>query len=315
VRNGVLVVALFLIGLLFTEKVIAAPAGVTVSPATVTLELQPGQTQAGTDMTVGNTYATAITLDFSVAAQPIPGSGERTLTAKQLENIVHLQAYHLELQPGQRMVQHITVQDDKVLLPGSTPIALSLTQHSVATASQIAITPKLDIPIVLLKDKGATSSFAMAQGDWPRFAWSLPRTFKATFRNTGNTIVIPRGSIAVTDTNGRTIASGVINEGSLAVVPGGRLQTANVVHQETHRMSSGRYRMAMAYKTSGQEISTVRNVSFFYIAWWQVIGFVGIAVGLVIACKKLWSTVRKRLHKKAADPPPKRIKLIGRDIT
>jgi len=292
------------------RTVAAAPAGITLTPAAVNLELTAGHTETTTTIQVSNHYGVPVGLRFSFAAS------DRDLANKYVPSTeLSVAAPDLVVPAGESMAQSITLRDTPALRPGSRLANLVVTQYG-ATADGIGILPALQLPVTIIKDDGAVTSLGLTTIAGPSFAIGMPSTITATIHNTGNMIAIPRGVVTITAPNGTVVGKGTLNVASAAVAPDASLQFKTPITQLGNAMLPGIYRITVTYGTGGGQASKGATSSFFFVAWWH--GVLALAAGAVA-----WYIARnihrlKQHFKRPPTPhrhrPHRRPVLIGRDL-
>jgi hypothetical protein len=316
VRSILPAVIIFIGSVLVPNKATAAPAaGLTITPAMATISLASGQTEATTQITVRNTYQTPVTVAFKAA---LPRSTVRSLLSdQQLNGVLHIAPAAVTIEPQQTVTQVLTLQDNPALPPGSTSVVVRAEEQR-ASRGGIAILPSLEVPLVLLKQAGAVSKLALEQVSVAPFNMTLPNVMTARFRNQGNTIAIPRGTISIRDPHGTDMAAGVINGDSLALVTEASARLETKLTQTGRAVWPGRYTAHLSYRVSGSDMPFAsESVSFWYVAWWQLVLVLGAGVGIYYAVRRGLPWLRTRRSPKVVltPKPAKRHRLIGRDIT
>jgi hypothetical protein len=281
-----------------------------------TLELAQNQQQTTTRIAVTNGYQTAVTVAFTVGFSHAAGLAKSSLSAQQLAGIVHVQQPLVTLAPNQTVTQIITLQDSPALPPGSTPLAVTITQQP-GSSQGVSVVPSLQVPLVLLKDAGATSHVTLQQVALPRAGLVIPASAAVRLKNEGNTIAIPRGSITIRDPRGRDVAAGIINESSLAVLPGNSLEISTKLVPLARAVLPGRYTAEVSYRPLSGQPAAITHTSLWYVAWWHVVLVLAGGAALYVGTRRAVGRFRKRPTggPSSTTPPAKKQRLIGRDIT
>ncbi len=278
--------------------------GVSISPATLTLNLAAGSQQQTAGFTLTNRYDQPITLHFGF--EPPAQAPKGVNPAKYLT----ISYSDITIRAGEATSQTVTLHDSTQLSPGSQLADLVVTQFG-AGASNVSIMPSIRLPLVLVKQDGAVSSINLASLKTPFFGLFVPGNATAIFQNTGNMIAIPRGTITITAPDGTVVRRGVLNVSSQAVSPGGKLSLSAPLDRLAHANLPGVYRISVSYGLGGGQKTVVASDWFFYIAWWHLLALA--MLGAIIYFVR--SHASRLLHKKpsARHRPPVRRILIGRN--
>ncbi|HSX35151.1 MAG TPA: hypothetical protein VLF62_05925 [Candidatus Saccharimonadales bacterium] len=271
-------------------------AGVTISPATLTLSLAKGASQQSATFGITNYYSTPITLSFSFGQSvATPGGGvsaDKQLTAAPSSVVI---------QPGATVTPVVTLTDNKDLAPGSQQVELIISQ-AAGGSGNVSIIPSVRMPLITIKQDGAVAALRASDISKPAFAFDIPKATTFKLENTGNIVSIPRGFITITDPRGRVASQGVINTASTAVAPGGQLRLSTPLTTLHNALMPGVYRVQVSYGQGGGQQPTVATVRFFYIPVWQLV-LVLVFAGMVVIGRLIWAEWMKLQRLRKAGPP------------
>jgi hypothetical protein len=272
--------------------------GITVTPATMTLSLPKGAKTEQGSITISNSYSTGIVLHFAFAqAVRTPGSDKSAL-----DNLTITPA-DVTVAPKTTATEVITLTDSSSLAPGSQQIELIMTEQAVPGAQNVSVVPSIRLPLIVVKQDGAVTSFSAAAENTPNFSLSIPSSVAVRVKNTGNMLAIPRGFVSVTDPRGREVSKGVLNTSSLAVAPGAELKLETPMILVDHPWPPGPYHVHVSYGIGGGLPATVASSGLFYLPIWQMLLAVFV-LGMIICIRQIWlewATLRA-----ARDKPPKK---------
>ena len=295
------VVSLLLVGVGHTA---AAQAGITVTPAALTLNLKAGSQQATTTFTVTNLYGTPVILDFAFEQDTQAPVGDFKALASQLG----LAAAELSVDPGQSVTQTITLNDSQQLAPGGQQLNLVVRQVSEAGAG-VGVVPSIRLPLVVVKEAGAVTKLGFGSLSGAGLHLGVPHTVSATLHNSGNMIAIPHGVVTLTAPGGRVIGQGTVNVASAAVVPGHDITLSTPVTSMNSAVLPGFYRVQLSYGLGGDHPAQLVSVTFFYIAWWHIVAVLLLGAG---AYYLIHRTPMLRRQGKPRKKPPIRAAFNGR---
>jgi hypothetical protein len=305
---SLLVSACLLAGLV-VRTYAATPAGITLTPATTTLNLARGQNSQQSSFTISNGYASPVSLHFAFA-QSVTTPGAVFSAVKQLS----IMPSDLVINGGTSVASTITLSDNSALAPGSQQVELVITQTAIP-GSNVSVVSSIRMPLVIIKESGAVVSLSAGGLNKPDIAIKLPNTLALNIRNTGNVITIPHGYITVYDPRGREVSKGVINTASAAIAPGSQLHLSGSITPLRHAWLPGIYRVLVSYGIGGGRPDTAMTAHFIYIPLWELLLLLAIAA-LAYCGRRIWAEwiiVQALKH----NPPtvPKQSLTMGKDIT
>jgi hypothetical protein len=302
--------------LLAAAAVYAAPAAqqgsIRITPAVIRLELAKGASEVRTTVTLTNTYAAAVTLQFHLSntSQNIPGNVDPVTLVTIDDGTVTIPA-------NGSTTQTLTLRDSNKLSPGSQALELVVTQQS-AGGQGVGIQPAVRLPVNIIKTDGAVTSLGPMSIVGPSFATQTPTTVDVTVKNTGNMMAIPRGSITIRDPHGKEVGHGVINVASAAVMPGKSLTIPVSITTAGSAVLPGSYQIQALYGLGGDSAERTSQTNYTFIGW-QHAAITAVAACAIITTIRIVRTaksymrLRRQRHEPAKAPPTKRRILIGRN--
>ena len=291
-----------------TERAHAQTAGITVTPAMLTLDLAAGSSTQSDSLTVANRYAAPVTLNFAFERRLGQTGGADPST------YLHISQTEAMIGQSEAIRQTITATDSEQLSPGSQLADLVITQ--IATAqSNVGVQASIRVPLTIVKEDGAVTALKLAAFSAPKPTINLPGVLDATIQNSGNVVAIPHGTITITAPGGAVVKQGVLNVESRAVSPGGKiLLNAKLVSLRTP-IWPGMYKATVSYGLGGGQMTTMASKKFVYIAWWHLIVLAGLMAGWYFAATRMPAKLKQQHKPPAHHPPrpkPKRV-LVGRN--
>jgi len=283
--------------LLLQGHAAANAGGITLSPATLTLSLPKGASQQQAQFTVSNKYDVAVNLHFGFG-QSVTTPGVTGSAAKQLS----IAPDDLLLPAKSSASPTITLSASSALPPGSQEMDLIITQETTASTN-VSIVPSIRMPLILVRQDGAITSFSISADSAPHFRLKLPSTLQLTIHNTGNVVAIPHGYISISDQQGRETGKGVINTASAAIAPGGRLYTQAVLTPLHKAWTPGTYKLHISYGAGSNSPASTATLQFFYFPAWELL-VLGLLVAGVYCGWRIALELRPNTHIKPREPKP-----------
>jgi hypothetical protein len=201
----------------------------------------------------------------------------------------------LTIPKGEAKTFSFRIEDTDNLAPGGHYAALvfqSLPTIDESTAEKIAVKQIFSSLIFLEKRGGERKELKLADIQWRKFFWTLPRSLELHFSNTGNTHVTPRGVVEIRDPFGRTVTHTAVNESSSILLPG----QERILFSEFKYTAwlPGKYTLLVSYRHSDTEDTIEKKETFFLLPYQFVVG-VGMAVILLLLCIQRRFVFKKRL--------------------
>lgn len=281
------------------SSVRAAPAGgITIAPAKIDLSIPKHETQANTSVTIKNTFAVPVALHAAVhtvdtsRGMLIPGA--RTSV---FENTITALPADFELAPGETKKVQILIKDASALKPGGNYAALLVRQHDTATGT-VSLTPAISVSLFITKEQGAVRQLASALPKTPKIAFKLPTNFTTTFNNTGNVLLVPRGSISISR-GGTVTHKTVVNESSVPIFPGKTIRLQNILSPVSNTGLPGPRTITYTYRYDGAVKDTeTLTATFWYLPWWSIAPVLFLIIAIIWGIKVTQAARRRREKRK-----------------
>ncbi len=238
--------------------------GITLTPATMTLTLQKGDTKQTATFDVINQYQTPISLHFTFDLPITETSGQSPATGLSISQP------EVTLGPNETAHMVVTLQDSKTLPPGSQRIDLIVATVS-PTGSNVTVNPSIRMPVIVIKEDGAVTTIAFAGFTLGALHLATPQSVGTIIHNDGNVIAIPRGTITVSGPSGAIIRQGVLNTASQAISPGDTQTMTADLHNVGRAFLPGLYHVNLDYGLGGGQPGKHVSKSYLYIAWWHLV--------------------------------------------
>lgn len=280
----------------------AAAGGLSIGPFLQEVTLEPGQTDSSFRITVTNTTKTELPLRLSVvdfgAADEAGGinflpSADNLERRYGLASWMRLEKDSLVLAPGSVQQVMVTVENRESLSPGGHYGAVIFEVDTDLGSGEIQpkvnFTKAVSTLVLAKKIGGERQSMTLTGSTWSGPPFSLPREAKLRFLNNGNVHATARGDVTLTDSFGRVIGSGQLNQESTVVLPESlRVYPVKLVSQGTLWLP-GWVTLTIRYKVSDTARFTTTTSSFFIATPRSVVVTIGLLLVVV-------ATVRYRKH-------------------
>lgn len=210
------------------------------------------------------------------------------------------------LGPGETQVVNVTVENRDNLPSGGHYGAIVAKMQENAplddSGPNISLEPSFASLIFLKKEGGERNGLALDDFEIRRMGSGEVESVQLRFHNTGNTHVIPRGTVRFLDPLGRVISQGVINRESAYCMPETFRSFALRLENEQDAYFPGKYTVAIKYRYEGKEEFEYRQTSVFFFPKNAIIILVA-ALALLGISMWLWlrSRKRKRNHRQHAE--------------
>jgi hypothetical protein len=275
--------------------------GITLTPAIVNLDLQPGQSRASFDIEVTNNTNSSQSLAMSsLDFKSLNETGGVAFIGSKASQVDHkyglaswlnLGTHNVELAPGQTKTASITVENRSDLSAGGHYAAVlfkSTNDGSTGNrANQVAINEVVSTLVFVRKLEGAKYGISLEQLSVPSGWLRMPSSLNVVFKNTGNTQLTPRGILTVSGPLSPEVSRGIINPDSSLVLPeSSRLYQTSLI-RTGHAWWPGVYHATVQYRYDGTSDVQTATTSFFYASpVFIALLLVGIAV--------IWCAIRWR---------------------
>lgn len=201
--------------------------GVVVEPAFQSASI--GNEQKQTELSVQLTNQTDSTQVFKLSTVDIRqfdeagriGLVDKPVTDNQyaLAPYLHLAENQIELAAKEKRSITVTIQNSLDLSPGGHYGAVVAEVVSSGSEGEQVVVPAVSAIILVHKVGGERFHLNLKSIRLPDIWFTMPKKVQLLFENHGNVHVIPRGQVILVDIFNRRVAEGIINDGSLVVMP------------------------------------------------------------------------------------------------
>lgn len=286
------------------------PKGVTLSPAFQQVSISQDQDTKDIPFSVTNNQAVTqqvkITFsDFNTLGDTgglfFVGSNPTQLQKKYgLSDWISIASPELSLKPGQKINLNAVVQNLPSLAPGGHYGAINVELENGAKGSstnRVGVSPVASTLIFLTKLGGDTHRLKLLNVSAGHTFLNLPSSVNLRFYNDGNTHLVPRGIANITNSSGKIVSSGIINQNSEIILP----QTSRVfvvpLTSQAVSLVPGSYRLTVNFRFDGLDQYRTYRTNFFYLPVIYLL-VLALIIAAVIAALIRWRKKR---------PPKKRV--------
>jgi hypothetical protein len=272
---------------------------VTVAPFLQTVTLSPGDAQKSFELSITNNLATVQNLKLSVTnfgsldetgGIAFAGSNANKLMSKYgLADWLSLSDSELSLSPHQTAKVTATIDNQSSLSPGGhyAAIIASSVNNGQGSGSQVSINQKVSSLVFATKIGGEKYDLHLNSISSDRTVSKLPKTVTLSFKNTGNTQLVPRGIVYLMSGN-TFLSRGVINEQSSYVLP----ETNRIFDIPLKPIAAspkyivGSFKIKVDYRYDGYDKFASRSQSFKLFSPLSLLIIIVFIVGLIFVLKK-----------------------------
>jgi hypothetical protein len=113
----------------------------------------------------------------------------------------------------------------------------------------------------------------LSASDFHTHGWLLhrPTMATATFRNTGNVLAVPRASVQILGHRGTLLATGIINQRSLLLLPGKQITTSGALTPLASSWLPARLTVRMTYRIDGTNQTHSLTHTALYVPPWYLL--------------------------------------------
>jgi hypothetical protein len=279
-------------------------SGTTISPAFQQVTVLAGEQAHNVEFKITNNEPGKQSFDLSVqdfntlgesGGLFFAGTNPTALQQKYgLAKWFSLPSRTLTLAAGQSQVIQAQVLNQPDLTPGGHYGALLVAVHpdsAKTSTSKVTLHPIASSLMFVTKSGGDIHSLELSKVSDNHRLLKLPSRIDLRFHNTGNTHVIPRGSVTVTGPGGKLISKGVINQDSNIILPEAYRQFSVPMKPINHPKSIGKYQLRVDFRFDGLDQYREYRSSFSYVPR----GIIFVLILLILMVIGLWTARRRKI--------------------
>lgn len=265
---------IFLCAVLFLPAQAWAVQGIGLSPALKEVSIGKDETSVSFDISVANTTEQRAdlklrVLDFGALDDSggiaFVGRTAQESATRGLREWMELDEDTLTLNSGESRDVKVTIENRDTLSPGGHYGAVVVSAANPGSGSDsVAVLPAASTLVLLKKTDGENYSLKLDELKANSSLINLPKSATMTFRNEGNTHVVPRGVVELKNPFGKLVARGTINETSSFVLPDSSRRLTVEMMSYSQPWLPGRYRLETTWRYDGTDkAETVVYHKFF----------------------------------------------------
>lgn len=290
------------LGIAKSPVLAASPAkttgGITISPAFQSIDISPNTAAHVHEFMVSNN--TSEPYEFSLSAVDFgsldesggilfSGQSKRLLNYKYgLSQWVTLERDRVVVEPKSTVKVPVTIENKESLSPGGHYGAILVSPTGAGERpTKVEINQVLSSLLFVKKQGGEIYRLGLVDYAAKTNVASLPSAVDLRFQNAGNVHVVPRGIITIHDPAGRLVKRGIVNQNSAIMLPETFRKLSVPLDTVGTAWLPGKYRLSIAYRFDGREAEEFREVTFYYVNGWYVLGLaLFIALGVLMAISR-----------------------------
>jgi len=283
----------------------ASPAGITLSPTLIDIDLSKEGTKPEFQLTVRNNLPIAQTFDTS--SLDINGLNDDNSVAfiepgqpapRGIAANLRYTPTNLSLQPNESKTITVTIVDTDKLSPGGHYGAAVIGNQTEVNRedNQVAIRQAVSSLIFITTRTGGVRTVTANAVALPGFGWRLPSSVDVVIENTGNTQTAPVGYGRIS--RGDAVAGqGILNPARNLILPDqNRIFRINL-NQNTGWRLAGTYRFELHYQATPTSSEQVVNRTFLYVNPWFVLAIGAVWAIITITIILTRKIIQKRRQK------------------
>jgi hypothetical protein len=245
-----------------------ASPGITLSPAVVQASIGSTEAEHKIDFQITNNQPVARTIDISTAdfntlgesgGLVFVGTNPSQLQKKYgLATWITLPQTSVTLEPKQSTQITAVISNQGSLAPGGHYGALLLAlengnQGNSAGKNNVSLHPIASSLLFVNKVGGDTHKLRLTNVYSSHNIFKLPNTLTLRFYNDGNTHLVPRGTVEITDPRGKLVSKGVINENSNLILPETYRRFSVTLNKTASSAIPGNYKITTNFRFDGYD--------------------------------------------------------------
>ena len=239
---------------------------VTISPASVDIELSQDDSEKVTTFTVTNSYN--VPVELTIDLQGIDQQGGRIIPTDQLDpglvDSVRFSDQLLIIPDNSTKTVSVTFVNSSSLSPGGHYGTIVFAQKK-AGDSEVNITQSVSVGLFLVKRGGQIREVKVNTFRLNQLPYQIPSATLTGIENTGNVHITPRASVLVYDWRDNLLAKSIVNEDSRRILPAKELVSETKIVQSRRLWYPQRIKIILEYRGDGIEEIKQLTLSKIYI--------------------------------------------------
>lgn len=270
----------------------AQDAGISVAPAQLEFNVDSNISTQTKTIEISNSYD--VSQRLSAEFQAIDETGARLVPNGALESsfakTLKLSATDIVVPAKSKYTLQIAV-DGSSLKGGGHYASLVLTQRSNSVLPQ-GYRSAIAINLFVIKDENIRTNLMLTGSTFGNTLFSMPSTATLTFRNLGNTHVVPRASVSVYDKE-ELVSKAVVNQSSAPLFPNQQSSFTGKFDSYKTILIPKKLRSIVVYRIDGSDIQLTSESTFWHVPLIPIAVIVSLVVALFVWRRKLWLAMKK----------------------
>lgn len=268
---------LIVVATLSLPMTVFAKNGITVSPPLKEITLGPGLLETSSDISIENNTAAPVVASLKlVDLKDLGEFGGSNLSQAGLPEKYKLANWlslpegdNVKIGSNESVKVKVKITNRQDLSPGGHYGAIIITTSADGSKNENVSLSQQLASLLFVKKTGGEHYGMELTSLTPNSSVRIPDSIALNFKNTGNTHVVPRGFVEVTDPKNRLVAKAIINPDSVFILPEqSRSLTALFKPVANSGGISGRYTITAYYRYDGQEQFSTKSVYFNQSSIW-----------------------------------------------
>ncbi len=270
----------------------AQQPGIRVSPAQLEFNLTPTKLTQVHTIELTNSYD--VNQRMSAEFQAIDETGARLVPNGSLDetftSALKLSATDI-LVPAKGSYTLQVAVDATRLAGGGHYASLVLTQQSNSLLPQ-GYRSAIAVNLFVIKDENIRTNLILTGSTIGATLFSMPTSGTLTFKNLGNTHVVPRASISIYDKN-ELVSKAVVNQTSAPLFPNQQSSFIGKFDSYKTILIPKKLRSIVVYRIDGSDIQLTSESTFWHVPLIPIAVIVSLVVALFVWRGKLWFAIKK----------------------
>ncbi|MDQ3007970.1 MAG: hypothetical protein M3Q81_00040 [bacterium] len=264
-----------------------------LEPAFQEVVLEEGQLSSNASFTFTNTTRLTQVLDiFPLDLEQHNEMGEIILkdkidTSFTLAPYLKLSQERISIAPGASVTVEASLVNSTELSPGGHYAAVvgRFVRQDIPQFQQVL--PGISSIVLLHKKGGEQFILSLIDTGVPKVAitFKQPSNLRLLFENNGNVHIIPYGRVEFKDIFKRVVYKGIVNEGSLYVLPKTERQITTTLKNIRYDFPVMLYQVSIQGAGDRGETAFASSIYYFYISPWLILLVLG-GIGLLYFWKR-----------------------------
>lgn len=287
-----------------------APTGITVSPAFAQISIQATESEHPFQFKIANNQNYSVTLSLSTAdfnslnetgGLFFVGSNPTDLQKRYgLAKWMSLPTSTVTIPAKKTISVTTSILNQDTLASGGHYGAIMLSiasgNNTIASQNKVAVQPIASLLLFVNKVGGDIHKLNLTNVYIGRSFFGLPSNITLRFHNDGNTHLVPRGTVTITNSKGRLVGEGVINENSNLILPQ-TYRSSSIPLVKISRVSIlARYKVDVNYRFDGYDQFRTYQTSILVVT---PIGFIVLALLAIATGVGTYWLFKKRVQLRA----------------